>query len=140
MKHAGKAAQAARKLILWTFVLLVVVVAGGFLAIVLGSLIASAALFLLCVWVVFAGFTLYFFRDPDPRVPSNANAIVSPAHGKVDVIDETTEPEFLGGPCRRVSVFLSVIDVHVQNAPVAGRIAFCKHTPGQFVSALKAEN
>ena len=65
---------------------------------------------------------------------------MAPAHGKVDVIDETKEPEFVGGPVRRVSIFLSVIEVHVQKAPVAGRIAHLKHTSGDFISALKQES
>ncbi len=139
MKHKGNASQAALKLILWTLVLLIAVSLGGLFAMILGSLIATAAFFLLGLWVVFSLFTLYFFRDPNPKVPQDPNAVVSPAHGKVDVIDETTEPEFIGGSCRRVSIFLSVIDVHVENAPVAGKIGFLLHTPGQFVSALKAE-
>ena len=46
----------------------------------------------------------------------------------------------MGGPCHRISTFLSVIDVHVQNAPVGGKIAFFKQTGGQFLSALKAES
>jgi phosphatidylserine decarboxylase len=66
--------------------------------------------------------------------------IVSPAHGKVDLIEETSEPAFLGGPCRRVSIFLSVFDVHVQQAPVAGRIAHLKHQSGQFLNAMKPES
>jgi len=140
MKHAGEAGKAARKLILWTFIILVFVVMGGVLAVVLGSVIASAAGFLLVLWVLFAGFTLYFFRDPDPVVPRTPEAIVAPAHGKVDLIDETAEPVFIGGPCRRVSIFLSVIEVHVQNAPVAGTIALVRHSPGQFLNAMKAES
>jgi phosphatidylserine decarboxylase len=48
---------------------------------------------------------------------------VSPAHGKIDVIDTTTEPQFMGGECQRISMFLSVLDVHVQNAPIGGRVA-----------------
>ena len=140
MKHAGEAAKAARKLILWTFIILVFVVMGGVLAVVLGSVIASAAGFLLVLWVLFAGFTLYFFRDPDPVVPRVPEAIVAPAHGKVDLIDETIEPVFIGGSCRRVSIFLSVIEVHVQNAPVAGTLTVVRHSPGQFLNAMKAES
>ena len=68
-----------------------------------------------------------------------ANAIVAPGQGKVDLIDETTEVEVMGGPCRRVSIFLSVIDVHVQRAPMSGRCAFLKHTPGQFLSATGSD-
>jgi len=140
MKHAGKASQAGLRLIWWTLILLLVVCGGGMLAVVLGSLIASGAVFLLVLWALFAVFTLYFFRDPEARVPQAPNGIVAPAHGKVDLIDETEEPLFVGGRCQRISVFLSVIDVHVQRAPVGGRVAFAKHTPGQFLSALKTES
>ena len=92
------------------------------------------------LWVLFTGFALYFFRDPDPLVPTATNLVISPGHGKVDVIDTVTEPEFMGGECQRISIFLSVIDVHVQYAPVTGRVACFKHTPGQYLSALKTES
>jgi phosphatidylserine decarboxylase len=92
------------------------------------------------IWVLFALFTLYFFRDPTPRLPAGANLVLAPAHGKVDLIGTTTEPEFMGGDCRRVSIFLSVIDVHVQNAPVSGKVVWHKYTTGQFLNALKAES
>jgi phosphatidylserine decarboxylase len=95
---------------------------------------------LIGLWVLFTAFAFYFFRDPDPLVPTAANLVVSPGHGKVDAIDTVNEPEFMGGECQRVSVFLSVVDVHVQCAPVTGRVACCKHTPGQYLSALKAES
>ena len=65
---------------------------------------------------------------------------MAPAHGKVDVIGTTTEPDFMGGECQRVSIFLSVFDVHVQNAPVSGKVAWFKYTTGQFLNALKAES
>ncbi|HXF11105.1 MAG TPA: phosphatidylserine decarboxylase, partial [Desulfuromonadaceae bacterium] len=51
----------------------------------------------------------------------------------------TTENEFMGGECRRISIFLSVFDVHVQNSPVAGKIAFLKHTPGQYLNAMRCD-
>jgi phosphatidylserine decarboxylase len=56
------------------------------------------------------------------------------------VIGTTTELDFMGGECQRVSIFLSVIDVHVQNAPVSGKVAWLKYTTGQFLNALKAES
>jgi phosphatidylserine decarboxylase len=140
VKHKGKATQAALKIILWTLVVLLVISTVGILGLLVGTFVAAISGFLFGVWVLFALFCLWFFRDPNPEVPSNAEAILAPAHGKVDVIDETTEPEFMSGPCRRVSIFLSVLEVHVQKAPVAGRIAHLKHTPGQFISALKLES
>ena len=80
------------------------------------------------VWLLFALFTVYFFRDPEPGPPPGPGLVVSPGHGKVDAVEQITETQFMGGPCHRVSTFLSVIDVHVQNAPVGGKIVFFKHT------------
>ena len=95
---------------------------------------------LIAVWVLFTAFTFYFFRDPNPMVPAGPDLVIAPGHGKVDVIDTTTETEFMGGECQRISIFLSVIDIHVQYAPVTGRIAFFKHTPGQYLSAMKTDS
>jgi phosphatidylserine decarboxylase len=140
MKHSERSKSAARKLIFIGFLLVLLVAGVGLLAALLSSFVKAIAGALIGLWLLFTGFTLYFFRDPEARVPSDPKVIVSPAHGTVDVIDETSELEFMGGPCRRISIFLSVIDVHVQQAPVAGRIVHLKHSPGQFVSALKAES
>jgi phosphatidylserine decarboxylase len=141
MKHSGKARKAAVKLIILTFV-------GGFVvwgvvtfgASITAILSAIALPVLLILWILFCLFTFYFFRDPNPHVPVGTNLIVSPAHGKVDAIDTITEPLFMGGECQRISVFLSVFDVHVQNAPVSGQVAFFKYSLGEFLNAMKAES
>ena len=104
---------------------------GGF------PLLAGGVLFL---FAVFIAFTLYFFRDPTPNVPPGRAIVVAPGHGTVDTIDEMSEPEVLGGRCRRVSIFLSVFNVHVQQSPVGGKVTVVKHTPGQFLNALKIES
>ena len=140
MKHQGKARSAGLKLIGLTLLALLVLTAVGIAAAVVGMLAAAVAGFLFGGWAIFALLCLWFFRDPDPRVPLDADVIVSPAHGKVDLIDESAEPDFLAGPCRRVSIFLSVFDVHVQKAPTAGKVAFVRHTPGQFLNAMRAES
>ncbi len=139
MKHSGKAFRAGLRIIFWTLVLLLAVFAIGILAWVLGTLIGKAYIVLVVVWGLFAIFTLSFFRDPDPSMPSIANAIVSPAHGTVDVIGDADEPEFMGGRCQRISIFLSVLDVHVQKAPVSGKVAYFKHKTGKFLSATKSD-
>lgn len=139
MKHSGKAFKAALRIIFWTLVLLLALFAAGVLATVLGSVVAAISTALVSVWILFVLFTLYFFRDPNPLAPTIPNAIVSPAHGTVDVVDETTENDFMGGPCKRVSIFLSVIDVHVQRAPVTGKLAYHKHREGDFLSATRAD-
>ena len=139
MKHSGKARKAAFRIIVWTLILLAAIFAAGVVASMVGTIIAAVTTALVGLWAVFAVFTLYFFRDPTPKTPSIPNAIVSPAQGTVDLIDETTEPIFMGGRCKRVSIFLSVVDVHIQRAPVSGQIAFMKHTLGKFVSATKSD-
>ncbi|HBE72633.1 MAG TPA: phosphatidylserine decarboxylase family protein [candidate division Zixibacteria bacterium] len=82
-------------------------------------------------------FLLYFFRDPERRVPEGAGLIISPADGRVVVVAEVDEPFFIKGRARQVSVFMSPLDVHVNRAPVAGRVAYKKYHPGKFLPAYK---
>ena len=85
--------------------------------------------------LIFLGlFVFYFFRDPDRRIPTEPGAVVSPADGHVvEIVDEPLD----GSPGRRVSIFLSIWDVHVQRAPVAGRVASVVYRPGRFYAALR---
>ncbi len=137
MKHAGKARQAGLKIIAASLVILACVIAVW--SFLFGRFQLGVACVLGGLWAVFFIFSLSFFRDPEADVPSDTQAYVSPAHGTVDVIDEATEKTFMGGPCRRISIFLSIFDVHVQNAPVSGRIAYLKHCPGKFVNAMRSD-
>ena len=139
MKHAGEARRAGLKIIFWTLVAVCVLAVMGFLGKIFAEIMMGLSVVLAFVWVVFALFTLYFFRDPDAKTPSGPRLVVAPGHGKVDVVDQCDEAKFMGGRCQRVSIFLSVIDVHVQNAPVAGRISFLSHTLGQFLNAINAD-
>lgn len=139
MKHSGRARKAAFKLILFSLITIAVILAIGIIAILAGTAIVTVWPLFVGLWLVFALFTLYFFRDPNPNVPAGPNLVLSPAHGKIDVIDTTTEPLFMGGECQRISMFLSVIDVHVQYAPVGGKVSFFKYTAGEFMNAIKAE-
>ena len=131
---------AALKMIGWSGAAVVALLVAAFLGKTIGTLILGAAGVLACLWVLFALFTFYFFRDPEPAVPAGANLVIAPGHGKVDAVDTTTEPEFMGGECQRISIFLSVIDIHVQNAPATARVAYFKHTPGQYLNALNADS
>ena len=90
--------------------------------------------------LVVTALLLNFFRNPPRDVPvSDLAAIVSPADGKVVLTDEVQESEFLGGPALRVAVFMNIFDVHVNRAPVAGRVVAMRHRPGKFLAANKAE-
>jgi len=140
MKNSGKAGKAARRMLLWTFVALAAMAAMGLLAVFVGPVMVTVATVMFVLWIPFALFTLYFFRDPDPQVPTGAGLVVSPGHGKGDVIDVVHEPRFMQGECRRISIFLSVFDVHVQNAPVSGKVSYFKYTEGKFLNALKTES
>ena len=105
----------------------------------LGPWILGMTGFLIFVWALFTMFTFYFFRDPDPITPDAPNLVIAPGHGKVDTIDTTTVQDFIGGECQRISIFLSVFDVHVQNSPVTGRVAYFKHKPGQYLNAMRTD-
>ena len=140
MKHSGKAARSALKLIALSGAAVLVLIAVAFIAKFIGSMVIGLAGVLFLVWALFVLFTFYFFRDPEPVVPAGKNLVIAPGHGKVDTIDITNEPEFPGGECQRISIFLSVFDVHVQNAPVTGRIVFLKHSPGQYLNAMRADS
>ena len=139
MKHSGKAAQSALKLIGLSLGAVLLLIAVAWLGKIIGGFIFGLAGTLLLLWVLFVVFTFYFFRDPDPSVPTGKNLVLAPGHGKVDTIDTTTEKDFMGGECQRISIFLSVFDVHVQNSPVLGRIAYFKHSPGQYLNAMRAD-
>lgn len=86
--------------------------------------------------VIFLGlFVFYFFRDPERAIPAEPGAIVSPADGRVvEIADEPLDSR----PGRRISIFLSIWDVHVQRAPVAGRVADVVYRPGRFYAALRS--
>jgi len=86
-----------------------------------------------------AAFFLNFFRNPKRLIPADPTVIVSPADGKVILTDEVQENEFLQGPARRVAIFMNVFDVHVNRAPVAGRVILSRHRPGRFLAAFKEE-
>jgi len=86
--------------------------------------------------LIFLGlFVFYFFRDPERAIPAEPGAVVSPADGHVVAIVE--EP-FDGVMGRRISIFLSIWDVHVQRAPLAGKIARLEYKPGKFLGAYRS--
>ena len=80
-------------------------------------------------------FTLYFFRDPERVPPPGENTAVSPADGLVTTVDEVEEGEFLKTRLRRVGIFLSVLDVHVNRAPLAGEVLHSEPRPGRYLDA-----
>lgn len=77
-------------------------------------------------------FVLFFFRDPERTVPQDANLVISPADGKVIVIKDIYEPDYLKQDVKQISIFLSVFNVHVNRSPVEGTVEIVKYNPGKF--------
>ncbi|HPP40610.1 MAG TPA: phosphatidylserine decarboxylase, partial [Candidatus Kapabacteria bacterium] len=84
-------------------------------------------------------FTFWFFRDPDRKVPEEAKTdtslVLSPADGKVVEIVEEDENYYLKDKVRRISIFLSPLDVHVNRVPATGEIEFYDYNPGKYLVA-----
>ena len=87
------------------------------------------------VFLLLGLFVLYFFRDPERKIPTEPGAVVSPADGRVVVV---TPEELEGRAGQRISIFLSVFDVHVNRAPVSGTIAALDYRRGSFHGAMFA--
>lgn len=85
-----------------------------------------AVLFLLC---------LNFFRFPSRKIRIDDNSILAPADGKVVVIEETFEPEYLKRECLQVSIFMNVFNVHINWFPINGIVKFFKHHSGKYMAA-----
>lgn len=102
----------------------------GIFCLAFGYKFPAAILILLGIFVV------YFFRDPDRVIPREPGTVVSPADGKVVEIVEEAFDSKMG---RRVSIFLSIFDVHIQRAPVAGRVAQVTYRPGKFYGAFRSK-
>jgi len=86
---------------------------------------------------LFALFTAYFFRDPERTVPYDDTALLSPADGTIIDIREVVEPLYLKDKVKRVSIFMSPFNVHINRTPITGVIDFVHYHPGKFLSAFK---
>jgi phosphatidylserine decarboxylase len=82
-------------------------------------------------------FCLWFFRNPTRRPPPGDLALVAPADGVVDVVEEVDAPQ--GGRALKIGIFLSVFDVHVNRAPLAGTVTWALYQPGAFHDARRKD-
>ncbi len=92
---------------------------------------------MITAWIFFCLtlFVCWFFRDPEREIPSGENAMVSPADGRVIIIDKLAQCEYLPGSCQKVSIFMNVFNVHVNRIPFDGVIEKVQYNPGKFVNA-----
>jgi phosphatidylserine decarboxylase len=108
-----------------------------------GSLLAAGLIVWLTAWpyavpvVLLAAFFLWFFRDPERQIPTVPGAVVSPGDGKVTDVSLVT----VGGTSlSRISIFLSVFNVHVNRSPIAGVIRDVRYQRGKFLNAMSAHS
>ncbi|QMV19984.1 phosphatidylserine decarboxylase [Granulicella sp. 5B5] len=92
---------------------------------------------LVAIPVLLAAFFLWFFRDPSRQIPSEPGLIVSPGDGKVEEADWI---ETSAGARLRVTIFLSVFDVHVNRVPVDGTVTLVEHREGLFLNAMRPDS
>jgi phosphatidylserine decarboxylase len=84
-------------------------------------------------------FMVYFFRDPERAIPEGDNIFVSPADGKVILIQNVKEEQYLKNETVEISIFMSPLNVHVNRVPCDGVVESVVHTRGKFMSAFKPE-
>ena len=114
---------------------LIGVVAVGFVVFLImkarGASVAKAAITEALIVVILGGYMLYFFRDPDRQPPADPAAIVAGADGTVMSVVDVPEKEFLKTDTVRISIFLSLFDVHVNRAPIRGTMTQFRYVPGK---------
>jgi len=87
------------------------------------------------ILAVLCGLVLYFFRDPDRTTPDDDSLIISPADGKVVLIQDVKEDEYVGEEVTQVSIFLSPLNVHVNRIPISGKLEYVKYYHGKYLMA-----
>jgi len=101
----------------------------GIVAAAIGRRLTAAVVLVICAAVAF------FFRDPERLPPAEAGVVVSPADGRVM---EITDEALQGRPGRRISIFLSIWDVHVNRSPMAGQFREVEYRTGRFYNAMRS--
>jgi phosphatidylserine decarboxylase len=107
----------------------------GFMAFI--TLVFAALSYDVLAWpsLLLTGFVLSFFRDPERFTPVEEEVMVSPADGKVIIIETVTDDTFTGGQAYKVSIFMNVFNVHVNRTPLAGTVEKIIYRPGKFYAA-----
>ena len=109
----------------------------------IGSILAAALIAWLAAWpyavpvLLLGAFCLWFFRDPERQIPGAPGAIVSPGDGKVTDVSTVNTAD---GTRSRISIFLSVFNVHVNRSPMAGVIRDVRYQRGKFLNAMAANS
>jgi phosphatidylserine decarboxylase len=115
----------------WPLILPVAAVA--LMALLLGWVVVGVALAVLTIAIA------AFFRDPERKIPTGDGLVVSPADGRIVAIAPVEGNALFADAVTRISIFLSPLDVHINRAPVAGRVSAVRYQAGKFIAAFKEE-
>ena len=88
------------------------------------------------VFLLLTGYVIYFFRDPERKGPKIDGAILAPADGRVTAIEEVDHSGFENGRAKKISIFLSIFNVHINRSPVEGTVGSVDYHPGKFINAM----
>lgn len=86
--------------------------------------------------IILYGFIVWFFRNPERFIESLSKDIIAPVDGKVVVLEEVEEKEFLKRKCIQLSIFMSPLNVHVNRYPVNGKVIYTRYHPGKYLVAF----
>lgn len=118
------------------FILVLAILLIGFDYVVMTYLPAILGYVLLFGSIMLLAFFTQFFRNPDRVITLDETLVVSPADGKVVVIEKVFEPEYLKTDCIQVSVFMSPFNVHMNRVPFSGKLLYYKYHPGKYLVAF----
>lgn len=104
-----------------------------------GALKVIAILFAVAS-AVSCGLIAWFFRNPRRISPPDPGLVVSPADGKIVDIEDIPFDDDIGGPAKKIGIFLSIFNVHINRAPIAGRVIGLRYRPGKCLNALRPES
>jgi len=113
---------------------------GGFAAVTIGSALLGVTVYSWLLYTIsplfisLTLFALYFFRDPERNALCDDNTVIAPADGKVIVLERVSESP-LGGRALKISIFMSVFNVHINRIPIAGKVLNITYFPGKFFDA-----
>ena len=87
------------------------------------------------IFLILLSFCIFFFRDPEREITKGENIVLAPADGKVVAIKQIQDSKISDEPVNRISIFLSIFDVHINRAPVDGEIVYLEYSRGKFLDA-----
>ncbi len=113
----------------------------GYRYIIPSVILVGVALYLRPIYALIpfaaAGYLAYFFRDPRRLARGDDSTVIAPADGKIVRIEEVVENGYLKRRVHRVSIFMSIFDVHINYAPVTGRVDYMCYRKGSFKNAMR---